>query len=410
MKGYSEKRVLFGIVALGGIARIIAAVPVLLDPTLAIRNDNYLLMAGRLLETGAYTDALYGPGYPVFLTPFIVFMGAYAIAAVVLVQVLLSTVTVYLSAVLAGKMFRSDSTLPIVAAVLVAIHPSSIIFTPQVLTETFYTFILMIVLVLLMRRQLGIYPSIASGLLIGVAALTRGNGLIFGVLISFFILLRHYRPSVIALFILSFTAPVFLWSYHNLSVHGHFSPTASGDYNVAALFVGPAKSESEGTPPGANIEVWVKEMDKVPEGTFELSAQVKRMAIDWVRENPGAFLKSLLIGQARAFAGPGAGNWMRITGVGLGVVYALACMNIVTSTLALLGAVALWRGNSAVMLGFLFLIIIFHVLPSGTSGQSRFLVPAYPLVAMLSAGGIEYLRGKFTSWNASANNIHPPSG
>jgi len=402
MKMRREGLVLTCIVALGGIIRFLVALPVLLDPALAIRNDNYMLLASQLLSTGHYTDALYGPGYPVFLAPFIIVSGAYAVFSVILMQVALSTATIYLTASLARAIFNGEALLPLVAAALVAIHPSSIIFTPQILTETLYTFIIMTCMFLLMRRPFRAPHAIVAGLLTGMAALTRGNGLLVGMLIGLLMLITHYRLRRTAIFLLTFILPVLLWSAHNLSVHGHFSPTASGDYNVAALFVGPAKSASEGTPPGATIQVWVKDMDEVPQNIFELSSRVKGMAYRWIMENPASFLKSLLIGQARAFAGPGAADWKRITGAGLGAVYALACMNVFTSALAALGAISLRCRLSSIMLAFIVLITVSHVLPSGTAGQSRFMVPAYPMFAMLAAGGLLYLRDMFTSGSISS--------
>ena len=387
-----NRRALLCIVILGGIIRLAVAVPVLLDPAMAIQHDNFFLLARQIITEGTYTHTLFGPGYPAFLVPFSLLLPKLATVAVVMVQVVLSTATIYLTALLAEAIFQEDNALPLVAAVLVAIHPPSIIHTTLIITEPLYTFIIMIGFNVLMRGPQRVRHAAALGLLVGIGALTRGNGLIVGALMTCYMLFSRYRPAITVLFLFAFMLPVLMWSYHNLTTHGHFSPTSSGDYNIAALVVGPAKSLHEGLPMAGNLYIWIKDMDEVPQGDFERAALVREMAYAWVTEHPMAFVKAFVLGQARVFVGPGAVHWKQITGISTQAIYALTFMNLLAVALAAIGVVVLRGRLPFIALGFLLLIVACHVLPTGAAGYSRFLVPAYPVLAVLAAGGVLYVK------------------
>lgn len=175
-------------VALAFLLRIVWVLYATADPLDGRFNDSvfYHLVATHLAGGGGYTNpftflptAQFAPGYPFFLTGLYWLFGPHLTVAE-LANVALGAATVGVVYLLALRLFDSISAR--IAAFLLAVFPGQILFASVVYSETLFTFlfVLGLLLALVARKQ---PPGsawlwlLAFGLVAGAAALVRGAGL-----------------------------------------------------------------------------------------------------------------------------------------------------------------------------------------------------------------------------------------
>lgn len=209
--------------------------------------------AGMSLEGGKPT-AYVGPGYPLFLVPF-VSVGADPLA-VGLVQALLGTICVVAGALTAWLLAqrycpeRSTAVL-LIAGVLGALYPHLVFWTGYLLTETLFVTLLSVGLLLLVfawqRGHVG--AGAAAGLAFGLAAITRPPALAMLLGLagwwSVAALRRTRRWAPIALFLIAASVPVLAWGTRNFVDLGAFIVTSSESGEV--FFQGNSRSSTGGS-------------------------------------------------------------------------------------------------------------------------------------------------------------------
>jgi 4-amino-4-deoxy-L-arabinose transferase-like glycosyltransferase len=172
-------------------------------------------------------DALRAPGYPAFL---VLFVGAppskFMLWRISLAQALIDSVTV----ILALSIFRTIMAegWALGAAFLTAISPHLISSTTYLLTETLFTFLMMLSLWLAVKmiRNNSMALSFAAGLVIAAAALTRPTLQFFIVPLAGMLLATRERGNTTRLVILllaGFVLAYSPWVLRNLSVIGSTS-------------------------------------------------------------------------------------------------------------------------------------------------------------------------------------------
>jgi 4-amino-4-deoxy-L-arabinose transferase-like glycosyltransferase len=184
---------------------------VVLDP---VRGDatQYYSYAWNLIHHGVFTkdapgaanvtpDNYRDPGYPLFLAFWMKALGTGSkwYAAVLLCQALLGALTVTLATQLGRHWLSGRWALG--AGLLVAVWPHSITINGYLLTETLFSFLCVLGLLLFSRscQRNTAWLAIAAGLVLGAAALTNAILLPFGVLLATFLAWRKFAPRRICL-------------------------------------------------------------------------------------------------------------------------------------------------------------------------------------------------------------------
>lgn len=148
--------------------------------------------------------------------------GADPTAVVMLLQAVLGAATVVLTYLLARDRF--ERSVALLAAVLMMLAPMSSRYVATVLTETLFTFLVVLGVYLWGRGR-----SVPAGVALGLGALTRPTLLPFLCLLPFAALLPGSRRPrrIFVVMLLVALLPVGLWTARNALVLGRFIPVVS---------------------------------------------------------------------------------------------------------------------------------------------------------------------------------------
>jgi 4-amino-4-deoxy-L-arabinose transferase-like glycosyltransferase len=174
--------------AIGGVALALRAVWVLVygRTTLALNDTVFYEVAAQNLARGEGFNALHGeptahwpPGFPFLISLVYRILGVHPELGLVL-NVVLATATAVLLYLVAERMLGRIAGL--VAGGAFALLPGPIFFTGLFLTETTFIFILVGFLALALFLPARRWAPVVLGIAVGLAALTRGEGLLMAVI------------------------------------------------------------------------------------------------------------------------------------------------------------------------------------------------------------------------------------
>lgn len=315
---------------------------------------------------------------------------------VMLLQALLGAATVALVYLIARERF--SRAVAVIASLGMALAPFSGHYTAVLMTETLFTFIVTLGFFLWGRGQF-----FWTGIAFGVAALTRPTMspfLLMLVLLTFLPWWRQYRRGFITILVVT-VAVASIWVVRNAIVFGKFIPVASSGYGTILLF-GTIETKFIGD------DVWTAALNdpvlRVEPGMDETEvdrAQLRK-ALQRIKDDPVHWLKVRAKQYPRLFMDSGD--------------YLLGSRNVTIMEalreprpLVILVKVAFILGN---MLLFIFaalglfverrrFVSLSHVtlfplfllaihLPIWV-GDSRYSLPAIPLISILAAAGIVWL-------------------
>lgn len=234
-----------------------------------------------------------------------------SVAAIGLFNLACAALSGWLVLDLGRRLFASEHAARLGLALL-AVYPNSIGYVPLLLTEVFYTTLLLAGCWLLVaRKSLG--AVVLAGFVFGVSMLVKAQSLVVVPLIFAIALLREAgwwrriprAAGRMALLLAVAALAVAPWTVRNHRELGHWiavstnggftlltgnNDTASGDYN-----------------PDDPV---VKALQARP-GFDEVSrdAEAKRMAVDWIVANPGRFLSLMPKKAYRLWAPDGEAEW-----------------------------------------------------------------------------------------------------
>ncbi len=415
----SDRRFLYGALALALAVRLLAfGAAAWRDPDCMLEPDSptyedparALLQHGRFARSPGQPDVpeLYRtPGYPAFIA------GVYALCgpnriALCLAQILTSLAPLAVVIAMARRLGAPGAG--VWAALLLALEPMSLVASGLVLTETLFTALL--ALVLLVGLQLAAETecerrrAFALGLLLGLAALVRPLAYYLAIPLmagAFCVKLRLHRNwkrplALTAAIALPWLALAGGWQLRNHRVAGtsEFSLIKNVDLllyraaGVVALRDGTTlaeaqrRLESELPPPGSMSEV-------------ERNAAMGREARRIVLRHPLLTMRMSLAGAARLLAGPGLASLRdyfslplesRLTTLGL-----LGCSGgylAVLYLLTLLGAAGCRHAPAPWTLHALLwgVVLYFVLVSSGPESYARFRVPIMPVLALYAGIGV----------------------
>jgi hypothetical protein len=323
-------------IILAGIGFLVR-LPFLKSFQLVTYDGTYYLGQARSLLSGTQMASAFPIGYPALVAFFNAFVKDTVIAAQI-VSLLAGVGSVLILYLLARHYVHKYHAF--LCALLLAVHPLFIRFSLVTMSESLYTFWILLSLLLFVRRRF-----ILFGLTIGLAAITRPEAVLIAGILTLSKLRWPKQFTVIIagfVFVFSINAAVLSWSEERLIIVP----------KTANLGVG-AKSRVERE---ATLEFEGRE-----EGLAELKAKdpEKNLLIYYFKRLPGEFL--------------------------LVVRYLLPVLFL----LSLFGA---WRKKKLVLLAPL---VFFLLYPLATKrSEDRFILPYIPMLLVFAFVGVESIGGK----------------
>src|SRR3954451_6030112 len=227
-----------------------------------------------------HTTAHWPPGYPFLLAGVYKVFGADTANALV-ANAVLGALTVPLAYLIGLKALGRPAA--IAAAALLAVMPGQILIADVALAETFYTFELVGFLALALSLERRLRTFVVLGIVAGLAALTRGEGFLFPLIVLGLwgargAMRRTWRDTaIVAVVMLLTVAP---WTIRNaIAVHG-FVPVAT---NASATLWSGHNPDANGGPV-YHSPAQLAALGGLSE--VEASARVRDDAIDWAVHHP----------------------------------------------------------------------------------------------------------------------------
>lgn len=361
---------------------------------------------GRECAAGIFPETFYYQPwyYAVFLALCYLISGG-AIWLVIVVQALFSAGTVFLTGLCGKRIFSEKSGL--IAAGLTAVSSSLILYVPFTQNETLQTFHLILLFYLTLRAMENVswQKWLLTGVVAGIAILTRGNvWLIIPVIAAGLVTSCRkqgceWKKTALygALFFMALIAVQLPFIIRNSNALGRFSGPSTAANPVLALGNTP-EAPAGGRQPGSTAGAMVypesfRRMMNNTQGEFARSVPLQMW--DWFCDDPLAFCelqfrKALLFWDGREipnnvsleFDGAGASYVLRYLLIGRNhLIFALGAAGI----FFFLGTVFRKPAATLLMLyGFTFFfylaVIVFYIL-------SRFKAPAIPFLTIFAGGG-----------------------
>jgi hypothetical protein len=322
----------------------------------------------------------------------------------------------FLSLKVATTIFQNKIVGRITVAIL-TFYPNEIGYVPDLATELFYTTLLLLAIYLLlcMKSPAGV---IVSGFAFGIATLTKAQSPFIPVALlavwwwfgdrgrgqtPWSSVLRAVAVcAVMSIVVLPWTVRNYMIFHSIVPVSTNGGPTLLGGNNPSA--------RGDHTPNDSLMR------QIQGDGIDEVSRDhhAKSLAMEWIRDNPRAFLSLIPLKIWRLWAPDGESEWSFQAGFANYDDYWFEFRTVrifnqlyYTAILILfaLGSMFLFKGPEkipAVMLTGYVLIGYFTLISIVFSGQSRFHFPIMPWVAMYAAYGIERLLGSRVGKTATA--------
>lgn len=336
------------------------------------------------------------PVYPLYLAATRDVTGS-SIVGPMLLQVLVAVGVVYITYRLGLSLFGRSAALW--AALFLAIDPLSIIYSSLVLTDMLFTYFLAWSVLLLWRPTDNRWTcGLASGLLLGVATLTRPVSLYLSIVlaIGYLILERKdlRRAAVVAVsFIVGFGLVAGGWVIRNDVLGG--VPTISTIEGHNLLYFRAVGALEEGqnlTPPQAYSYVSAQVRAELPPqpSLGQIDRAEESIARTIILNNPIGYAKEVISGGGRLAFGTGSAELVPATaGHATDVVGAYGDLYLlVLYVLVVVGLWAAWREHR-LRNCLLPLVVICYlaIVSSGLDAYSRFRLPIMPFLALLAGLG-----------------------
>ena len=364
--------------------------PIIGDPSLARRGDDYWEFSQWFGSSGPYPHTSFGPLYPLFIR--LMRELGLSVATFIALQKVLALVTGYLIYRL-GRHFGLGAALAAIAGAAYVIYPITQAESSLLFTETFYLTLLLGALACLMpaldARQDAAFGSLLAGfVLLGLAALVRGNGLVLFAGLGLVALMRCPWRKVITAGVIG-ALPILLWSSLNYQWYGHFKPTSSGDANIAALIVGPVYLEQEGKSDARWPDVWIDgNWYDHYSNQFDYTKFVRNKALDYAIDHPVPVVIGNVKGWFKSLLGPARQDFVLLFGPKGDILTALsaAVRAVLLLGLAAYALTGAWRRQPTFSI-LLAVVLLAHIAPAGAAGFARFGFPvdAFSTIALALA-------------------------
>ena len=409
-------------------------------------SKDYYYLAQNLIQHHVFSrqafpplviDAIYPPGYVLFLTNLFVIFG-YRIWVVTLVQIVLTTAILYLIYHL-GKQFLGTGP-AILAGFIWAIDLESIFYVNILAPDTLLTLSLLLFLYFFVKLNMNLRFAFAAGLMLGIAAIIKPIALylpVFAILMLWFWRKAHltgtstcanfWRPAI--LIIVAFSLIVFPWFLRNRVVFGKWKFTALQGKNLLFYNVASLESNLRGiTFHQANDSLQVELDARYPNlakmNPMEISTIYEKLAVKKIFQHPFRYAVLHSRGIVTTLIDPGRidiNNVFQFNNPSQGFLEVISCASLpellrfirqfptmqlflflgyggflLTITFFLFyGIAVLCHQRNFVPLIIFGIPLFYFLLIIGPIGAARFRNPIMPNIALLAALGCYSLKQKF---------------
>lgn len=372
----------------------LAAVWLLAETHLGMNAElAYLGGANRLVEGGGFHER----DFPVFTPPlYAIFLAANLLLfqdaqlPVMLAQALADSITVVIVYLIARQLFGAQTAL--LTGIALSVYPFTIYAVTYIGTETFFTLLLSIFVLLSMYaiKHGNLHYYVSAGLVLGLATLMRGTTqyypLVFLLLLAFLFRerTRALVPRYLA-FCLAFAVVIFPWSLRNYVVLGDVIPVATG----ASVFLQGSSEEFftvEGKANGYPRYFELLKSRGIQPPPNATPAQADRFLLRAGLENYKVLLESGPLATGRFLLRKFARLWYA-TESGRNHLRILV-LNILIYALAVVGIVLAWRSRVTLAWVIYALLAYFILLHWLTLPLFRYMLPVMPYVIALAAWAI----------------------
>lgn len=342
---------------------------------------------GTFAYDGAHPIASDVPGYPLFLAGVRAAFGP-SLAAIQLVQAALSSACVALVWWLGRRVFSPRAGL--VAAGICALYPFAFFFVVTPLTETLFSFWLLLFLALFAAAE-GPALELAAGLAAGLAAMCRPVAAGFAALLCLWGLIAPGRRRRAILLAVGVAVVVLPWTARNLSAFGQLIPlTTRGGYE---FYVGNGPGATGGSGGHHSRGVDIRMPSSLPPGLDDAArgGELMRRALAHIAAEPGRFI-ALLPAKVwnmwrPTWANASFKNWL-LAGVPYVVILALAVVGLLARP---------WQRPAWFLAGLPLYYLVFHAL---FFGIIRYRAPVEPVLCLWAGAGLVWLRERLGSGGA----------
>jgi 4-amino-4-deoxy-L-arabinose transferase-like glycosyltransferase len=382
--------------ALACVLDVVLRLPLLMLEVVPTSDFEWYFDAARSIAAGdGFTDkgvltAFWPVGWPGFLGGLLWMFGAHVWVGQ-FANLLLSAGVICLMMVVGKRLFPSSAAWR-VAVLLIVVFPNQIAYVPLMSVEIFFEFLLLLGFVLMMSQS--VRTLAASGLVFGVAALTKTQAVFVPAMLGLPLLVagagRWVRMVVLTGVVM--LAVILPWTARNYSVFHAFIPVSTnGGYTLL----------TGNNPSARGRYTWddplVADLSKAPEDQVEMDRVARDRAMAWIEANPGTFVKLIPLKVLRLWSGDGEAEWLYESGYAGYEAHAwmFRAVRIVNQGfyLMVLGLAAasvpwMWRQRESLpvwcwsgwaVMGY------FTVISAVFSGQSRFHFALMPFVGLYAA-------------------------
>ena len=367
-----------------------------------------IVQAGVFSYDGRHPSSYRPPFYPALIAAADLLTG-HAVATVLIVQVIVSTLTVTLACVIAATFF--DKRTSAIAGGMLAIAPMTSRYAAILLTETVFTFFIVASLALWSRHR-----RFMAGVLLGLATLTRVSALPFVLVIGLIGLLRINRYSHRQMLVACAGALVVLapWVARNVAEVGRLTVADAG-FGVNLLY-GTVELHS-----GSNRWAQLSAVSELTGATGEERRSVegenraRRIALTRIRTHPFSWLRARVRQWPWLFLDSGdylpieANRFSFRQALGIGkmstVVIKLGFLigNTLVLALAVFGVWVSRRRFSELspIWSFPAFLTLAH---APMAVEPRYGLPLVPFTLIFAASGVTYLSKQWLTYRAPLND------
>ena len=349
------------------------------------------------------------PGYPAFLAGALRVSGG-SLDFVIGLQIIIGAVGVGLTMRLAGRQLGPGTGA--IAGLMLALDPASVLYSCFVQPDTLFTTLIVAGALIWVRsiESETLWAAGTSGLVLGLAALTRPIGIFFPLVLPLTLIARpgdRRRLALAGCFLSGAFIPIGGWMAKNQILTGSPMFSILGDSALLHYRAAGALAEDEGIPiEEARDRVWKQFWSNNSPGAsaVELSLQQRRLAFRILSEHKWGAVKMMGRAAVRMAAGTGLTALSRLRGEKNPEPTASMATRAIEGLqllLMLMVYVAIARG-SILLLGqrrFFELALLlgaaayFVAMSAGPEANTRFRLPAAPFLAILASHGLS--RGRF---------------
>lgn len=311
---------IYKVLLLGLIVRLIPLIYIAFtnpDGVLFFDSFGYLNLADNLMEHGVFSKA-YGdlplipdisrtPVFPLFLAGLKLI--SHNVIWISIVLLIVGALNVLLTYKLAINFVNKDK-IALLAALLVALDIPSILFSSIVLSETLFTFLLLLGLLQFSRYEVSMKNVLFGGVIFSLMILCRPIGIFVPIVIILWLLIRKISIKKVAVLALCSYFLVLVWGIRNYAHFQVFTISSVPSINLYFFVASSIKADAENISNNEASSILMSELtnsyrwqndesDAIPLLTY-----CKEKGLTYVKNHPLIFLKHSAVGVVYFFGKP----------------------------------------------------------------------------------------------------------